>query len=134
MVSYICAFVKQDSGDSTPVFVAAVMTLGITLALTLYTLTTKTDFTTMGGLLYVLCMSALLFGFFFFLPEFSALYNLYCFFWAIIYGAYIVYDTQLIVGGKTYELSIEDYIIGALILYIDIIGLFIRLLQSIFDK
>ena len=88
----------------------------------------------MGGLLFVLCMSAMLFGFFFLLPGFSALYNFYCVIWAIIYGLYLVYDTQLIAGGKRFELSMDDYIIGALILYIDIVGLFLKLLQLLSRK
>ena len=41
---------------------------------------------------------------------------------------YILIDTQLIIGGGRYKLSIDDYIIGAIILYIDIIYLFIYLL------
>jgi hypothetical protein len=35
----------------------------------------------------------------------------------------------LIVGGKKHELSYDDYIIGALMLYVDIIGLFLELLE-----
>lgn len=41
---------------------------------------------------------------------------------------YIVMDIQLIVGSKKRKLSIDDYVIGAMILYIDIIQLFIYLL------
>jgi FtsH-binding integral membrane protein len=32
-------------------------------------------------------------------------------------------------GGKRYELDIDDYIVGAIILYTDIITIFIYLLQ-----
>ena len=32
-------------------------------------------------------------------------------------------------GGTKHELSLDDYIIGALMLYIDIIGLFLELLR-----
>ena len=48
---------------------------------------------------------------------------------AIFFGFYIIYDIQLIMGGKKYELGIDDYIYGALILYIDIIGLFLEILR-----
>ena len=47
----------------------------------------------------------------------------------VFYGFYIIYDTQLIVGGRKHELSYDDYIIGALMLYVDIIGLFLELLE-----
>lgn len=43
----------------------------------------------------------------------------------ILYGFYLIYDTQLIIGGRHSELEIDDYIIGALIIYIDIIVLFL---------
>ncbi|KAH8030565.1 hypothetical protein HPB51_008926 [Rhipicephalus microplus] len=44
---------------------------------------------------------------------------------------YIVMDTQLIVGGakRTCSLSPEDYIAGALMLYLDAINLFLYILQ-----
>jgi len=32
-------------------------------------------------------------------------------------------------GGKSWELSIDDYVLGALILYIDVIWLFLKLLE-----
>ena len=47
----------------------------------------------------------------------------------IVYGLYIVHDTQLIAGDKKYSLSYDDYIVGALIVYIDIVMLFLELLR-----
>jgi len=47
----------------------------------------------------------------------------------ILYGLFLIIDTQLIVGGKKHEMSIDDYIVGALILYIDIITIFLYLLE-----
>ena len=47
----------------------------------------------------------------------------------IFYGLFLIYDTQMIAGGRKYELSLDDYIIGALILYIDIIMIFLELLK-----
>ena len=50
-------------------------------------------------------------------------------FCVIIYGLFLIIDTQLIVGGGRHELSIDDYVIGALVLYLDIIYIFIELLR-----
>ena len=47
----------------------------------------------------------------------------------VFYGLFLIYDTQLIAGGKKYELSLDDYIIGALMLYTDIILIFLELLK-----
>ena len=49
MVSFACSNVN----DPLIVMIAAGMTLGITLALTVYALTTKSDFTMMGGAFFI---------------------------------------------------------------------------------
>ena len=55
--------------------------------------------------------------------------QLWCTFGVIFFGVYIVIDTQMIAKGDRYSLSLDDYVVGALMLYIDIIGLFIYLLR-----
>ena len=42
---------------------------------------------------------------------------------------FLIYDTQMIMGGKKHELSPEEYIYGALQLYIDVVYIFIFLLS-----
>jgi FtsH-binding integral membrane protein len=48
-----------------------------------------------------------------------------------IFSMYLVYDTQIIVGGehKSYQFDMDDYVLAALVIYLDIINLFILLLQ-----
>lgn len=53
---------------------------------------------------------------------------------ACIYCVYILIDTQLIMGGKNRELTLDNYVMGAMILYVDIIGLFLKILQLLGDK
>ena len=44
---------------------------------------------------------------------------------------YLVFDTQLVVGGgRAYQLSSEEYITGALELYIDVIFIFLIILGA----
>ena len=115
--------------DPQLVVFAAFLTALVVIALTLYAFTTSTDFTMMGGLMFIISM--LLFGiillsFFFVSKIFEIiLASLLCFF----YGIFLIFDTQLIVGGRAHQLEIDDYIIGALSLYIDIVRLFIEILQ-----
>ena len=78
---------------------AALMTAGVTFALTLYACTTKTDFTICGGLFFILAMVALLITISSWIFTFGAWYHpfisgLFC----VIYGLYLIFDTQLIVG------------------------------------
>ena len=51
---------------------------------------------------------------------------------ALIFSLYIVYDTQLMMGGKhKYSLSPEEYVFASLNLYLDIINLFMYILMII---
>lgn len=56
-------------------------------------------------------------------------YILYLGLGVVLYGMYLVYDVQLIAGGHTVKIEIDDYILGAMLLYIDIIILFLRILR-----
>jgi len=51
---------------------------------------------------------------------------------AIIFSLYIIFDTQMMMGGKhKYSLDPEEYVFASLNLYLDIINLFLYLLQII---
>lgn len=52
---------------------------------------------------------------------------------ALLASLYLMFDLQLIMGGRKCELSPEEYILGAIMLYTDIIQLFIYLLE-IFNR
>ena len=49
---------------------------------------------------------------------------------ALLFSVYIVFDTQMILGGKSsMQFGVDDYVAAAIALYVDIISLFIYLLQ-----
>lgn len=52
---------------------------------------------------------------------------------ALLASLYLMFDLQLIMGGRKCELSPEEYILGAIMLYTDIIQLFLYLLE-IFNR
>lgn len=62
---------------------------------------------------------------------FRNLYLLYDGFGALLFSGYIVLDTQLIIGGKNarMKIGIDDYCLAALNIYIDIIQLFVYILE-----
>ena len=70
-----------------------------------------------------------MFGIFAWVAWIPILHNLYCALGAVLFGIYLVIDTQLIVGGGRYSISMDDYVAGALILYIDIIQIFLYILS-----
>jgi FtsH-binding integral membrane protein len=47
----------------------------------------------------------------------------------VLLGLFLIHDTQLIVGKGKWRLGLDDYIIGALIIYVDIITIFLYLLM-----
>jgi FtsH-binding integral membrane protein len=54
---------------------------------------------------------------------------------AILFSAYVVFDTQMILGGKSgIQFGIDDYVAAAIALYVDIISLFIYLLQLLGER
>jgi hypothetical protein len=79
--------------DPAVVIMAAFMTLGITVALTIYAFLTKEDFTVCGGMLFIMISALLMFGLFTIFVGGVFLHKVYCLIGACIYGIYIVYDT-----------------------------------------
>ena len=53
---------------------------------------------------------------------------------AAIYAFYLIIDTQLIMGNRKSALSLDNYVMGAALLYIDIIQLFLNLLRILGDR
>jgi FtsH-binding integral membrane protein len=53
---------------------------------------------------------------------------------ACVYSLYLIIDTQLILGGKNLELTMDNYVLGAVLLYIDIIQLFLQILKILGKK
>ena len=51
----------------------------------------------------------------------------------ILLGFYIVYDTMIILHGHN-ELTTDDYIIAAIILYLDIVNVFLHILRIVGEK
>lgn len=53
---------------------------------------------------------------------------------AVIYSIYLLIDTQMILGNREKRIDLDDYILGATILYVDIIALFLKLLRILGKK
>ena len=125
-VAYTCATVK----DSMVVLAAAMMTAAVVVGLTLYAVFTPTDFTKCGGTMTVIGCAFMVFSLFSFLFG-PTMRLIYCVLGVIVFGMYLIFDTQYIVGGerRQYSISKEDYIMGAMILYIDIINMFLFILE-----
>jgi FtsH-binding integral membrane protein len=123
MLAVCCSFY-----DPKVVMLAGLMTAAVTISLTIYAMTTKVDFTFLGGLLF--CCATIMF----FWSIFSIIYgfvlnSLYCVLGIIVYSIYLIFDTQLIMGKFGVEFNIDDYVYAALVIYLDIINLFLYILR-----
>ncbi|XP_028730440.1 protein lifeguard 2 isoform X1 [Peromyscus leucopus] len=116
---------------------SVLMCLGITalvcLSVTIFSFQTKFDFTSCQGVLFVMLMTLFFSGLllaillpFQYVPWLHAIYAVLG---ACVFTLFLALDTQLLMGNRRHSLSPEEYIFGALNIYLDIIYIFTFLLQ-----
>lgn len=117
--------VSASRYDPDAVLIAVGITAVVCLSLTLFAFQTKYDFTVMGGILLVAVIILILFGIMSIFIRSKILHLVYASLGALIFSVYLVYDTQMMMGGKhKYSISPEEYVFAALNLYVDVIQLF----------
>lgn len=118
------------------VMLAVGVTAVIVIGLSIYATQTETDFTGAGPYLFVALLCLMGFGFLCMFIGGPIMHKVYAALGALLFSFYLVYDTQLIVGGKHHQFSfgVDDYVFGALTLYIDIIQIFLSLLSLLGDQ
>jgi len=128
--SYILGYVGVVTSSET-LLLAGLSTLGIFSGLSLYAVQTKYDYTDKGGYLLALLLGLVICGLFIPFTNLPILSIMYSGAGSIIFSFYIVYDTQLIVGGnhRSIMFHIDDYVFASVSLYLDIINLFLMLLD-----
>tara|TARA_B100002051_G_C16729613_1_gene637445 strand:+ start:1251 stop:2003 length:753 start_codon:yes stop_codon:yes gene_type:complete len=112
--------------SSQSLLLAGISTLIIFSGLTLYAWQTKYDYTTLGNYLIVVLFGFILTGFMMAYFKNNYINTLYSIGGVLLFSFYIIYDTQLIVGGKHRKImfTIDDYILAAINLYLDILNMF----------
>ena len=101
----------------------------VTLVLTVFAMTTELDFTKMWPYLLAFSVVMIVAGLvLIFVPSYIGT-MVYAGLGAMLFSVYLVFDTQMIIGGKSeMQFSIDDYVPAAISLYIDIVQLFIYFL------
>ncbi|MEQ2236769.1 Protein lifeguard 3 [Ilyodon furcidens] len=59
------------------------------------------------------------------------LHMLYAAIGAIVFTLFLAYHTQLLIGNRKHSISPEEYVFAALSIYVDIVQIFLFLLQII---
>jgi FtsH-binding integral membrane protein len=126
-VSIICGIVEPDL-----VFMAVFLTFGLVIALTLYAAFCKDEFTDEKAI-YATLIYALIFFFILLLFSWFTLAQLIVAeLMLLLYGIIFVIDTQKVLGKHyrhNFDITIDDYIPAAMIIYSDIIIIFLRVLR-----
>ncbi|KAK7481055.1 hypothetical protein BaRGS_00027691 [Batillaria attramentaria] len=130
--SYMVATISSFY-DTKCVLLAAGITAAVCISISIFAVQTKIDFTVCSGLLFALVMVLFWFGWTCLITYYAWGYNyimdaVYSGLGALVFALFLVFDTQLIMGGRKYELSAEEYIFAALQLYIDIVYIFLFIL------
>ncbi|XP_061548372.1 protein lifeguard 3-like [Phycodurus eques] len=119
--------------ETKAVFLAMGITALVCVTATVFCFQTKVDFTSCGGFLCIAAILLLIIGTvtaivlsFHYVPW---LHMLYAAIGAIVYTLFLVYNTQLLIGNRELAISPEEYVYGALSLYIDIVHIFLFILQ-----
>ncbi|CAK9303465.1 unnamed protein product [Gordionus sp. m RMFG-2023] len=101
----------------------------VCFAVILFSIQTRFDFTKLGGILFVFCIILFVFGILTIFTHNKIMNTVYAAFMALLFMGYLAYDTQTLMGNKKYALSPEEYIFGALQLYLDIVYIFMAILS-----
>lgn len=120
----ICAM-YYERGWGVIVLQALVLTAAVFVALTAYTLTTKRDFSFLGAGLFAGLVILLVWSLMNMIFHFAFGRMVFSLFGAVLFSGYILYDTSQII----HNLTPDDYVEGAINLYLDIINLFLYLLE-----
>ncbi|KAG1714378.1 Protein lifeguard 1 [Nymphon striatum] len=101
------------------------------LCVTIFAIQTKFDFTKWGGVLFVVFLVVFFFGIIAIIMRHKIMTIIYSALIALVFMAFLAYDTQLVIGGsnRKYSLGPEEYINGALQLYMDIVQIFLAILS-----
>ncbi|XP_015592117.1 protein lifeguard 4 [Cephus cinctus] len=113
--------------DKSIVLEALFITLTVVIGLTAYTFQTKRDFTFLSSALFTGLCVLIVAGFLQIFIHNTLLELAICIGGILLFSLYIIVDTQLLMLRH----SPEEYILATIHLYVDIINLFLRILQLI---
>jgi len=129
-MTYLIGFVGL-SMNTQSLLLGGLITSFIFISLTIYAWQTKIDYTIYGNIILILLFGLILFGIIISFFDVTILNTIYAVCGSILFSFYIVYDTQLIVGGKhrSIQFRTNDFAIASISLYLDIINLFLFIMD-----
>lgn len=126
--SYMVAGIIQ-AYEPQLIISALFLTGASVFGLTVYSLTTKNDITYFGGLISSLCSGMLVLILINWIFGLSFVNGLIFYGSVLASGLYFVYDLKAILGNDSRKMDLDDYIMGAAVLYVDVVRIFIKILE-----
>ncbi|GBM09633.1 Protein lifeguard 1 [Araneus ventricosus] len=123
MLGTISSFYETDV-----VLMAVGICAAVCLAVSIFSFHTKFDFTSCGGVLFILVWVLFLFGILTIFTYNRIMTTVYAGCGALLFTLFLAYDTQMLMGGKKHELSPEEHVFAAMQIYLDIVYIFMFLL------
>lgn len=129
-MSLMCALIAVSYSFSVVLF-CILLTIISSITITIYAYSTDRDFSYIKVLCAVLISQFGGFIFTVFMLDITMLEKVCLFVATLLFGVYLVYDTQVILKKYGEVYSIDDYIFASLQIYIDIARLFLAILATI---
>ncbi|XP_034983762.1 protein lifeguard 3 [Zootoca vivipara] len=115
--------------ETKTVIIAMIITAVVTITVTVFSFQTKVDLTTWRGFFCIMAIVFMVTG----IATAIVLSCKYMYWLDLLYAAisavvftlFLAYDTQLLLGNRKYAISPEDYIYGAIQIYVDVIYIFL---------
>ena len=118
--------------DSTMLLLMCMISAcSVAFSLLIYVLTTKTELTYQGACLFVLGAIFIVFQVFILFTQARMECLIFGLILNIVWGCYLIYDTQTSVSGTNYDWGKDDPYSGAVLIYIDIFILVLRLCELV---
>jgi len=124
LIGIICA-----NTNSQVVLAAAGITAVVVIGLTIFSCVTKTDLTGCGPFLFVFLLVMVVFGIVCIFWRNPIVQLIYACLAALLYGIYLIFDTQMVLGKFNFSYSLDDAYFAAIMLYIDIMEIFLQILR-----
>lgn len=136
-IGFMTATITSMYTVDSVVLALAVTTLSC-VGIIIFSMTTKRDITSLMGFMFIATLCLMLFGFFaiFWTMIFKTrmLYMVYAGLGTLLFMVYLAIDIQMIMGGRKYEISPEEHIFAAIMLFMDIVQIFWFILSLLGDR
>tara|TARA_Y100000590_G_scaffold411507_2_gene505634 strand:+ start:1139 stop:1855 length:717 start_codon:yes stop_codon:yes gene_type:complete len=130
IITYFLSFISLGYSGQM-LLIAGLTTLLLFCGLTIYSWQTKIDFTMKGNLLLLSLLGLIMIGIFnVSLPSgIPFMQIIYPILGSLIFSFYVVYDTQLMISKNKFNYEYNDYAIASINIFLDLVNLFLFLLE-----